>query len=136
MGENKHIEELDAFAKKFVKEIPQEKPSESFTSSLMQVIAEESTPKVFKTSALISRKVWVLIFLLITTVLFIPFKESEKSVFNLPKVDFSFFDKIQIPNLFESISLSSTVLYAVFFFGLMIIAQVFFLKNHFNKRFR
>jgi hypothetical protein len=72
---------------------------------------------------------------LVFAAVFIPFKESEKSVLNLPKVDFSFLNKIQIPNLFDTISISNTVLYAVFLFGLLFIAQVVFLKNHFNKRF-
>ena len=136
MGENKHIEELDAFAKKYIKEIPQEKPSLDFTASIMQTIAKESTSKVFKTTALISKKAWFVIAAFVLAVLFIPFKESEKSLLNFPKVDLSFFDKIQIPNLFESFAVSNTVLYSVFFFGLMIIAQVVFLKNYYNKRFQ
>ena len=41
MGENKYIEELDTFSKKYVKEIQQEKPSLDFTSSIMQNIAKE-----------------------------------------------------------------------------------------------
>ena len=135
MGENKHIEELDAFAKKYVKEIKQDKPSLDFTASIMETITKESASKVFKTTALISKKTWFIISLLVFAALFIPFKESEKSVLNLPKLDFSFLNKIQIPNLFETISISNTVLYAVFLFGLLFIGQVVFLKNHFNKRF-
>lgn len=136
MGENKHIKELDTFAKKYVKEIEQEKPSVDFTASLMQKIALESVNvEVFKAKALISKKGWFIISSLIIGLVFIPFKASEKSLFNLPEVDLSFFDKLQIPNLFESISVSNTVLYAIFFFGLMIIAQVVFLKKHFEKRF-
>jgi hypothetical protein len=54
MGENKHIEELDAFAKKYVKEIKQDKPSLDFTASIMEIITKESASKVFKTTALIS----------------------------------------------------------------------------------
>ncbi|WP_298778397.1 hypothetical protein [uncultured Polaribacter sp.] len=134
MGENKHIKELDAFAKKYVREIQSESPSKDFTNSLMQAILAESKSTVFKPTVLISKKVWFLIFGLIVAVIFIPFNSSEKSFINLPKVDFSFFDKIQIPNFLESIAISNTVLYSVFFFGLMIIAQVVFLKNHFNKR--
>jgi hypothetical protein len=136
MGENKHIKELDAFAKKYVKEMKQEKPSLDFTASLMQKIALESVnSEVFKAKALISKKGWFIISLLMIAVIFIPFKTSRKSLFNLPRVDLSFFDKLQISNVFESISVSNTVLYAIFFFGLMIIAQVIFLKKHFEKRF-
>ena len=135
MGENKHIKELGAFARKYVKEIPQEKTSIDFTASIMQTIAKENTYKSLKFSVLISKKVWFVISALVLVILFVPFKESEKSLLSFSKVDLSFFDKIQIPNLFDSISVSNTVLYAAFFFGIMIIAQVVFLKNHFNKRF-
>ena len=135
MGENKHIKELDAFAKKYVKEIEQEKPSLDFTASLMNKIVLETNSEVFKAKALITKKGWFVIATLLLAVVFIPFKTEEKSLLNLPDVDFSFFDKLQIPNLFESIAVSNTVLYAVFFFGLMIIAQVVFLKNHFDKKY-
>ena len=136
MGENKHIKELDAFAKKYVKEIPQEKISIDFTANLMKKIAVENVnSEVFKAKTLITKKGWLIISLLIIAVIAIPFKSSEKSFINLPKFNFSFFDKIQIPNLFESITVSNTVLYAVLFFGLMIIVQVLFLKNHFEKKF-
>jgi hypothetical protein len=101
----------------------------------METITKESASKVFKTTALISKKAWFVISLLVCGALFIPFKESEKSLLNLPKLDFSFLNKIQTPNLFETISISNTVLYAVFLFGLLFIGQVIFLKNHFNKRF-
>lgn len=135
MGENKNIKEIDAFAKKYIREISQEKPSFDFTTSLMMKITQENRSEVFKTKALISKKGWFIISLLMIAVVFIPFKTSEKSLFNLPKVDFSFFDKIQISNVFESISVSNTVFYAIFFFGLMIFAQVVFLKKHFEKRY-
>lgn len=135
MGENKHIEELDAFAKKFVKEIPQEKPSVDFTASLMQVLIKESKKSVYKPSVLISKKGWFLILGLVVATLFIPFESSKKSLITLPKFDFSFLDSIQIPNFLGFLSVSNTTMYTIFFFGLMILVQVVFLKNHFNKRF-
>jgi hypothetical protein len=135
MEDNRHIEALGTFAKKYVKEIKQEQPSLDFTASIMQTIAKESTAKVFKRTVLISKKVWFVISVFVLAAVFIPFKASYKGLVNLPKVNFSFFDKIQITNLFESFSVSNTVLYSVFFFGLMFTAQVVFLKSHFNKRF-
>ena len=134
MVENKHIEELDAFAKKYVKEIPQEKPSIDFTASLMQNILAESKSSVFTPKALISKKGWFLIIGLLLVALFVPFKQMKETSIKVPKLDFSFLDKIQIPNLFESFSVSDTVLYSVFFFGLMIMVQVVFLKGYFEKR--
>ncbi|APZ47984.1 hypothetical protein BW723_17510 [Polaribacter reichenbachii] len=135
MGENKHINELDAFAKKYVKEIEQEKPSADFTASLMKNILEGSRSKVFKTKALISKKGWAIISVLVLAIVLISFKSTEKSLFKTPELNFSFLDKIQVPELLSTVSLSKTVLYAIFFLGLMIVAQVVFLKNHFNKKF-
>ena len=134
MGENKHIEELDAFAKKYIKEVPLEKPSIDFTASIMQTILKENASNVFKTKALITKRAWFLIVSLLLVAIFVPFKQLKESSINLPEIDFSFLSKIQIPNLFESITVSNTVLYSVFFFGIMIIAQVVFLKNYFEKR--
>ena len=135
MGENKHIKEIDAFAKKYVKEIPQEKPTIDFTANLMNKIVLETSSEVFKAKALITKKGWFVVLLLLATVIFIPFKTSEKSLFNLPELDLSFLDKILIPSIFIDFSVPNMVMYSVFFFGLMIMIQVIFLKNHFDKRF-
>jgi hypothetical protein len=135
MEENKNSHELDAFAKKYVKEIHAESPSKDFTASLMSKIVREHQKSVFKSEALISKKVWFLLFALSIALLFIPFKKSEERLLNLPRIDFSFLDRMQMPNLFENFSVSNTVTYAICFFGLMFMAQVVFLKNYFNKRF-
>ena len=134
MEENRNISEIDAFAKKFIKEIPQEKPSVDFTASIMKSIHEESKESVFTTKALISKKGWFLILGILITVLFIPIKGSEKSLIPMSKINFSFLDKFQMPNIFDSFSVSNTTQYAVFFCALMLIAQVIFLKGYFEKR--
>jgi len=136
MGENKHIEELDAFAKKHIQEIKNESPSLNFTNSIMgKIINEETSKKIFTSKALISKKVWALIILLLSIVVFASSRDKKESLISLPELDFSFLDKIQISNLFESIAISNTVLISVFLFGLMLIAQLIFLKKHFSKRF-
>ena len=135
MEENKQIKELDAFARKYVQEIKTESPSKDFTASLMNNIVLENAKSVINTKALISKKAWFVIFVSVIAVVLISFKASEKSLITSPKIDFSFLGKFQMPNFLESISVSNTVLYAIFFFGLMFMAQIIFLKNHFNKRF-
>ena len=135
MEKNKNTTELDAFAKKYVKEIHTESPSADFTASLMGKIVVEHQKSIFRSKALISKKGWLVIFGLVLAAIFIPFKKSEERLLNLPRIDFSFLDKIQMPNLFENFSVSNTVTYAICFFGLMFMAQVIFLKNYFEKRF-
>lgn len=134
MEENKYIEELDAFAKKYVKEIPQEKPSIDFTAAIMHNIIEESRSSVFTPKALISKKGWFLIIGLLLVAIFVPFKQMKETSIKFPELDFSFLDAVEIPNLFDLISVSNTVLYALFLFGLMVMAQVVFLKGYFEKR--
>lgn len=135
MEKNKNMTELDAFVKKYVKEIHTESPSADFTASLMGKIVVEHQKSIFRSKALISKKGWLVIFGLVLAAIFIPFKKSEERLLNLPRIDFSFLDKIQMPNLFENFSVSNTVTYAICFFGLMFMAQVIFLKNYFEKRF-
>lgn len=135
MEENKKNIELDTFAKKYIQEIKEESPSKDFTTSLMSAIVLENSKSVTVSKALISKKTWFVILSIVLAVVLIPFKSQEKSLFTMPELDFSFFNKIQIPNVLENFSISNTVLYAIFLFGLMLIAQVLFLKNHLNKRF-
>lgn len=135
MEENKKNKEIDIFAKKYIQEIKEESPSKDFTTSLMNAIILENSKSVTVSKALISKKAWFVILSIVFALVLIPFKSQKKSLFTIPELDFSFFNKIQVPNILENFSVSSTVLYAVFLFGLMLIAQVFFLKNHLNKRF-
>ncbi|MDD7914618.1 hypothetical protein [Polaribacter ponticola] len=101
----------------------------------MSAIVLENSKSVLNSKALISKKAWFVILSIVLAVVLIPFKSQEKPLFTMPELDFSFIEKIQIPNVLESFAVSNTVLYAIFLFGLMLIAQVFFLKNHLNKRF-
>ena len=135
MGENKHIEELDAFAKKYIKEIKVESPSKDFTANLMNILQQENS-LLYKATPLISKKVWYIIFAGIIALFFIPFKQSEKSTPFLDKIDFSFFEKIEFPSLFEGVefSFSTTTIYSFVFLALMVFIQVYMLKNHFDKR--
>ena len=130
MGENKHIKELDAFAKKYVKEISTEQPSLDFTASLMKKITLEKNLEVFKAKSLISKKGWMLIAASILALIFISFFTTTESAFNLPKIEFNFLDKLQFTNLFDTLSVSNITLYAVLFFGLLFFAQIVFLKKH------
>jgi hypothetical protein len=135
MGENKHIKELDAFAKKYVKEIPSEKLSLDFTTSLMKKIAIENNAKAFYVKPLITKKGWMLIGAPTLALIFITFFTTEESILKLPKIEFNFLDKLPHINLFDTLSVSNITGYAVLFFGLLFFAQIVFLKKHFDKRF-
>ncbi|MDB2384983.1 hypothetical protein N9V96_00755 [Polaribacter sp.] len=136
MEENKHDRQLDTFTKKYVKEIEIEKTSMDFTALVMDKILEENVaPVTFKTKPLISKLGWFCIVFSIIALILIPFQSSEKSWLNFTELNFSFFNKFQITNFVEVNPISNIVLLAILIFGLLIITQILFLKNHFSKRF-
>ena len=133
MGENKNIKELDAFAKRYVGEIKKEKPSLDFTASLMDKIADIKLESPIKVAPLISKNVWFLIASIVAAILIVSYQFSGNQISTLSKVDFSFLDKLKIPSIIENLQISNTTFYAFLFFGLMIVVQFMYLKNHFHK---
>jgi hypothetical protein len=136
MGKDKHIKELDAFAKKYIKDIELESPSKGFTVNIMQTILESEKSEVYKAVPLISKKVW---FLLIGTLVFCILyvsKGTSSSWVKMPKINLDFLSNIQIPNLFEGITVSNTMFLACFFFTIMFFGQIYMLKNYFTKDYK
>ena len=131
---NNQKEEFDAFAKKYVKEILQESPSSNFTATLMHRIAQESVSKSKSTRALISKKAWFVLAALFIGVLCLPYVQDEASFITIPELNFSFLNTVQRMNFVESFSMTDTVSFPFLFFGLMLIVQLFILKNYFDKR--
>ena len=135
MGENKHIEEMDAFAKKYVKEISTESPSLDFTANLMGKINQLQDAKstiVYK--PLISKKGWFVIFAAIITVIFIPFQSKEEGLFTLPELNLSFLEKFNFSGLFDTIQVSNSLLYLAITFPVLVGIQILYLKGHFEKQ--
>jgi len=134
MGENKHIEELDAFAKKYIKEIETKKPSMDFTSLVMGKINTEINAAVFKPKSLISKPMWIVIGLLITVAVVFSIQFDNTTTFDIPKVDFSITEAFQKINILSDISFSNSTFYIVLLFGIMLGAQLFYLKKYFDNR--
>jgi len=135
MGENKHIEEIHAFTKKYVQEIPVETPSLDFTSNLMQKIGELQPFKSAITyKPLISRKAWFIVFAAIIAAVFIPFKSTKESIFTVPELNFSFLEKLNFSGMLENINVSNTTLYFTIIFSVLVSIQIFYLKGYFEKQ--
>ena len=135
MGENKHIEEFDAFAKKYIKEVEIETPSIDFTANIMQHILQAENSEIYKASPLISKKVWgILATVLFTSILYVS-RGTSLGWVKMPKLKLDYFSRFQFPNLFEGITVSNTMLYACFFFTVMIFFQIYYLKNHFGRKY-
>lgn len=136
MEENKRNEKLDSFTKKYVKEIEVNKTTLNFTASVMdKIILENSKEVVFQPKPLLSKKVWFAISVVVIVLILVPFQSSEKSFLTFSKLNISFFNKVQLADFLEVNTLSNTLFYAIFFFGLMVIAQIIFLKRHFDKSY-
>lgn len=133
MEENKN-KKIDAFFKKQFQDIPLESPSKDFTSNIMDMIQQEEVSTTAAYKPLISKKVWILVAAAFTAVFFIPFQKTEGSLLSEVSFDLSFLQNISFSNVFDGISVSSTVFYGFLFFGIMLLIQVLFLKDHFNKR--
>lgn len=134
MGENKHIEEIDAFAKKYIKEIPAESPSKHFTANLMQTISQLEMVKPLTYKPLISKKGWFLVIAAVIAVVLIPFKSTEEGLFSLPEMNFSFFEKLNFSGVLESVQVSNTTLYVAILFSVLVFIQIFYLKGYFERR--
>ncbi len=134
MGENKHIEEIDAFAKKYIKEIPVESPSVNFTANLMNTISQLQTEKTIVYKPLISKKGWFVVVAAVIAVVLISFKSSKESIFTMPEINLSFLEKFSFSGVFESVSVSTSTLYLAILFSVLIFIQIFYLKGYFEKQ--
>ena len=134
MGENKHIEEIHAFTKKYLNEIPTESPSIDFTKNLMDKIAEIQPEKEIVYKPLISKKGWFLVAASIIAIILLPFKNSGEGLFTLPEVNFSFFEKMSFSGIFESVNVSTTTASLLVFFSILFFIQIFYLKGEFERR--
>lgn len=130
MGENKHIEELDTFAKKYVKEILTEEPSTNFTANVMNTVLAEKRKVQYQNTTNLKTSIWfVLGGFIIASVSLLIFGKSTK--ITMPKFEFY---KFQVFD-FEFMRVSQTTVYVFFFLTLLFFIQVYFMKNYFNKRF-
>ena len=135
MGENKHIEELDKFAKKYLKEIPTETPSAAFTANIMNTILAIEKKAVYQNNSKLSNSIWFVLggFIVASMYLLINGESSKIEIpdFGLNKIQIS---NIHFSHLFDTISVSTTTMYAFFFLALLFAIQVWFVKDFNEKR--
>ncbi|MGG6231894.1 hypothetical protein [Tenacibaculum sp. SDUM215027] len=135
MGEDKHIEELDVFTKKYINEIREETPSIDFTANIMDAILQEEKSSIYKATPLISKKIWFVLGVILAVSILYVSKGTSLSWLKIPEVKIDYLSNIQLPNLFENITVSNLMLSACFFFTVMVFVQIYYLKNHFTRKF-
>ncbi len=136
MGENKHIEELNAFAKKYINEIEKESPSIDFTKNVMHSIMEYEKSEIYTPNSLISKRTWILLAGILMVGIFYVSKGKSLGTIGFSKINWDISSKIRMPNLFENISVSNIMIYACFFFTVLIFAQIYFLKKRFETNLK
>lgn len=138
---NKNIEK---FTKYIIKEAQVESPSQDFLTKVMDSVKlekEKSLIKVYK--PLISKLVWIIIITVFVALSIFMLTGNSGNYDLFSKVDMSFFDKIPSMNIFENISsinifknihFSSTFTYSFVFFSILVMLQLFVIKNYLNKQ--
>lgn len=135
MEKNKNQLQEDAFLKKYLKEIALDTPKSDFTNAIMDTILAEEKKSIVKSEPLISKQMWLLSMGFIGLCLWFLLKGNTAKSYKLPEINFSFLNGFELPTLFENTSISSTILYAIVVFSILVFIQIGYLKNHFNKQF-
>jgi hypothetical protein len=130
MMEDKDIEK---FTKDIFIEIGLEKPSSSFVNNVMNRVEApvKSMNVIYK--PLITKKMWgfiatcffgIIVWMLVTT-------PNESSFLN--KLNLNLITNIDF-NFFKGVSFSSPIIYGLSVFGLLVLVQIYLLKNNFDKQ--
>ena len=128
--EDKHLED---FVDKIMSAQKTEKPSVDFTAKIMASIQAGATTKKVEYQPLITRPVWaVLLSAFVAIITFITIKQPFGSI--------GIIDSLNMTQLLDnpfgriSFNISSTFMYSVVLFAVMLGIQIPLLKNYFNKR--
>jgi|SRR6185312_8839342 len=128
-NEDKQIEKL---VDHFMKDTVLESPSHDFTSKVMSKVLASQTSDVTVYKPLISKSVFIVIFGCIITLfiyLFMNGEKQENSWFS--HIKFNLFYNNELTSVFK---VSKIMLYAVVSTTIMLLVQISFLKNYFNKQ--
>lgn len=132
MKADKNIED---FTKYIMNEAEVETPSADFLNNVMDSVkleSELSSSKVYK--PLISKSAWVIITLVFVALSHFILTGNSQTSTLLSKLDLSFFDKLPSFNLFERIHFSTTFTFTFILFSILVVFQLYVIKNYFNKQ--
>ncbi|WP_274475961.1 hypothetical protein [Mangrovimonas aestuarii] len=127
----KNNESHNVTIKKLVKESGLEAAPEQFTMNVMARLEQEAVKGYVVYAPLISRKIWGVILVACFSVFVYLgfFAEPETGIFdelNFSLPDFSW--------LFSNVSFSKTTVYAVGLASILLLVQLYFIKEHYNKQ--
>ena len=135
MNENadKHLDDL---SRKVIGKSAIEHTSLDFTQTVMSQIKALQPSKVTTYVPLISKRMWLVMGIgMVAVLVFITFNTSGQESGWLSKIGFDSITNYEFKNPLASLELSQTVIYALFFFAIMLCIQIPLLKGYFDKRF-
>ena len=140
----KPIKNIEEITKYIIKEAQIESPSEDFLDKVMNSVKLESKLSLTKVyQPLISKSAWLLMITVFFGLSIFMFAGNSENSYVLSKVGVSFFDKItsikvleniSSINVFKNIHFSTTFTYSFIFFSILVMLQLYFIKNYFNKQ--
>jgi hypothetical protein len=131
-----HTEQhLDKLAKKVMRSSSLESPSMYFTANIMTKVEAYATSDITVYKPLISKKSWLIIFVLVVGGLSYGFfGNGVESLGWFDKIDYSIISNNKITEAISGITISKTLMYAIGFFGLVFFIQIPMMKHYFDKR--
>lgn len=131
---------LEKLVDKIMKDAKLDSPSFDFTNKVMSKVNALNSNSVTVYKPLISKTGWLIIciILLALTVYIATVTETNSTGF-LSALDFSVLRNNKIVHIMQGfelpgITLSKSLIYSLFFLGIMVCVQIPLLKHHFNKR--
>lgn len=128
---------VDNFIAKVMKGVELETPSKDFTSNVMKLVYEVNKSDVTTYKPLVSKLGWSIIFgSVFVLVLALVFNNNtqHQNISELSLIK-SVMDVIQI-KMSPILSISKISLNAIFLLTFMLLIQISFLKNHFDKKYK
>ena len=131
---DQHLNEL---TKKIIGETSLEQPSLDFTTNVMAQV-EMTSEKIIAYKPLISKKGWLaIVALFFMGIVFAFYGDfNGNGWFDSINLDYSVLTDNKFTELISSITLSSTAIYAIVFFGLLFFVQISYLKNYHSKQLK
>lgn len=126
---------LEKFTDKLMKETSLDSPSPDFTSMLMAQVKATEIERATVYKPLISKRTWFIILgAIIALAGYFIFNPGTQAAGWSPNLDLSSVNE-DLKNL-SAFKFSTITMYSVLLLAVLLVVQITFLKNHFNKRFK
>ena len=136
MEENKN-KVLESFVDSIMRKDSLESPSQDFTSKVIQHLEVLQEKKTIVYKPLISKQVWAIIGVVLVVILGYGFYGTDSTSESwIDAINWNVLIDNNLLSQLGKLNFSSTLLYALVFFGLMLCIQIPILKNYFNQQFK